>query len=80
MKTREAGNLKWCTPLTDNTMDIEDDEPFFAMSEADLALLLAEKNLITFALTTYVSDEVRKECEAEMELGRKSGWRITKNS
>lgn len=55
-------------------MGIED-EPLFALSEADLAVLNAEKNLVTFALTTYVSDEIRKECEAEMERGRKSGWK-----
>jgi hypothetical protein len=45
--------------------DIED-EPLFALSEADLALMRAEKALVDFALTTYVSDEVRRECEKEL--------------
>ncbi len=55
--------------------DIED-EPLFALSAADMSLIRAENNLITFALTTHVSDEVRKECEAEMVEGKKRGWKF----
>ena len=60
--------------------DIDDDEPLFAkLSETDLSMLRVEKNLITFALTVYVSDEVRRACEAEMEEGRKRGWKFESN-
>jgi hypothetical protein len=51
-----------------------DEEPLFSLTEADIAVLGADKTLITFALTTHVSDEVRKECEAEMEEGKKFLW------
>jgi hypothetical protein len=54
--------------------DIED-EPLFSLSEADILRLNADRLKIEFALTTHVSDEVRKECEEEMERGRKSGWK-----
>jgi hypothetical protein len=43
--------------------DIEDDEPLFTkLSDVDLSMLRAERNLITFALTVHVSDEVRRIC------------------
>jgi hypothetical protein len=51
------------------------DEPLFALSEADQSLLRAEKNLITFALTTHVSPEVRAECEKELAEAKKRGYK-----
>lgn len=57
--------------LTTNMADIDPDEPLFALKEENDSV----QDLIDFALTTHVSDEVRKECEAEMERGRKSGWK-----
>ena len=55
--------------------DIED-ESLFALSEADLLRLKADKMKVEFALTTHVSEEVRRECEEEMERGRKAGWKL----
>ena len=52
-----------------------DDEPLFSLSEDDIARLKADRAKIAFTLTTHVSDEVRRECEAELERGRKSGWK-----
>ena len=54
--------------------DIED-EPLFALDAADIARLKADQLKIDFALTTHVSEEIRKVCEEEMERGRKAGWK-----
>jgi hypothetical protein len=56
------------------SLDIPD-EPIFALSESDVALLKAEQNLITFALTTHVSPEVRAECEAELAAAKLRGYK-----
>lgn len=53
------------------------DEPLFALSETDMSLLRAEKNLITFTLTAHVSDEVRRECEAELATAKKNGYKVS---
>ena len=50
--------------------DIED-EPLF-MSEEEKAKRHEEIVALTLA---HISDETRKVCEAEMERGRKSGWK-----
>jgi hypothetical protein len=56
-------------------MDI-DDEPLFALTEEDIKLLKADRAKIEFALTTYVSDEVRRECEAELAEAKKRGYKF----
>jgi hypothetical protein len=52
--------------------DIDNDEPLFSkLTEEE-----ARKHEDFLAITrAHVSDEVRAECEAEMERGRKSGWK-----
>lgn len=52
-----------------------DDEPLFAMSEADLAIMKAEKVLVEFTLTTVVSPEVREECKRELAEAKKRGYK-----
>jgi hypothetical protein len=58
--------------------DIEE-EPLFALSEADLAMMNAEKTLVDFALTTCVSEEVRRECTRELEEAKNNHYRISKH-
>lgn len=55
--------------------DIDEDEPLFALSDADLAVLKAEQALVTFALTTSVSEEVRAECIAELTEAKQRNYR-----
>lgn len=62
-------------PLIRKFMADIEDEPLFSLSEADILRLKADKLKIEFALTTHVSEAVRAVCEAEMERGRKSGWK-----
>jgi len=55
--------------------DIDEDEPLFALSDAELAVLKAEQALITFALTTSVSPEVRAECVTELAEAKQRNYR-----
>lgn len=55
--------------------DIED-EPLFALSEEDLARLKADRDKIDFARTVVVSEEVRRECEAELVAAKRRGYKI----
>ena len=55
--------------------DIED-EPLFALSEADLAIMAAEKMLVDFTLTTFVSEDVRVECEAELAAAKERHYKF----
>jgi hypothetical protein len=57
-----------------------DDEPLFSLSEADLALLNSEKLMLNFVAGAIVTDEIRKECEAELVTAKKNGYKISKNS
>jgi hypothetical protein len=53
------------------TDDIED-EPLFQKLTEEEQTKYDELRLLT---TTHVSEKVRAECLAEMERGRKSGWK-----
>ena len=55
--------------------DIEE-EPLFALSDADLAIMNAEKALVDFTLTTFVSDEVRAICEAELAAAKERHYKF----
>lgn len=50
------------------------DEPLFALMKETHSE--KEAALIQFALTTHISDEVRKKCEAELAAAKKRGYRI----
>ena len=52
------------------------DEPLFSLTDADLAILKADKTMIDFALTTFVTDEIRRECEAELAEAKKNSYAI----
>lgn len=54
------------------------DEPLFSLTDADLAILKADKTMIDFALTTFVTDEIRRECEAELAEAKKNSYAIKK--
>ena len=54
------------------------DEPLFSLTDADLAILKADKTMIDFALTTFVTDETRRECEAELAEAKKNSYAIKK--
>ena len=54
------------------------DEPLFSLTDADLAILKADKTMIDFALTTFVPDEIRRECEAELAAAKENGYVISK--
>jgi hypothetical protein len=57
---------------------MEDTEgiPLFALSEVDLQKLKAEGTDMASALSTQVSDAVRKECEKELADAAKRDYRI----
>ena len=63
--------------------DIPQDEPLFALREANNNSL--EKfdqrmaDLIEFASTVYISSEVRDECLKELEIAKKTGYKIYKH-
>jgi hypothetical protein len=57
------------------TMADIDDEPLFSLSDEDIAKLKADRIKLDYTVSVHVSEEVRRECEAEMERGRKSGWK-----
>lgn len=60
------------------SMDIPD-EPLFAITAAELAFFEDPlRSQIKFLCTQYVSEEVRKECEAEMAAAKKNRWKIEK--
>jgi hypothetical protein len=54
----------------------QDDEPLFALQDGADERMNA---LRQFACTTYVSDEVRRECEAELAAAKKTGYKIYKH-
>lgn len=51
-----------------------EDEPLFALSDADLKALHADQDMLQFERTVFVSEEVRQQCLTELELGRKTGY------
>jgi hypothetical protein len=56
--------------------DVDDGEPLFSKLTDEELLNAIVSNENFHALTrAHVSEETRKECEAEMERGRKSGWK-----
>ena len=60
-------------PTTKNFMaDIPEEEPLFSKLTEEEQVAYNELRLLT---TTYVSEEVRKECLAELEAARKRGWK-----
>jgi hypothetical protein len=60
-------------PTTKNFMaDIPEEEPLFSKLTEEEQVAYNELRLLT---TTYVSDAVRRECEAEMEAAKKRGWK-----
>ena len=69
-----AGRPPYSSKGNSMSKDIPD-EPLFALSEEDIAKLRLEAMRIHLTITTPVSDEVRRECEREMEEGRKRGWK-----
>jgi hypothetical protein len=62
-------------PHKNSMADIED-ESLFTLSEEDLARLKADRDKIDFARTVTVSEETRRECEAELAAAKKRGYRI----
>jgi hypothetical protein len=52
--------------------DIPEEEPLFSKLTEEEQVAYNELRLLT---TTYVSDAVRRECEAEMEAAKKRGWK-----
>ena len=54
----------------------DNDEPLFSKLSDEELLNAIVSNDNFYALTrAHVSDEVRKECEAEMEAAKKRGWK-----
>jgi hypothetical protein len=52
------------------------DEPLFAKTNEELRQLDADALVVEFQKTTFITDTVRIECEAEMEFGCKCDWNI----
>jgi hypothetical protein len=52
--------------------DIPEEEPLFSKLTEEEQVAYNELRLLT---TTHVSEEVRKECLAELEAARKRGWK-----
>jgi hypothetical protein len=61
-------------PVSDDVSD----EPLFALSEADAALLNSDKAMLNFVAAAIVTEDIRRECKAELEKGRECGWKISK--
>lgn len=56
--------------------DVDSDEPLFALIKETYDQ--ADAALIEFALTTHVSEETRRECQAELAVAKKNNYRINK--
>ena len=56
--------------------DIPEEEPLFSKLTEEEQVAYNELRLLT---TTHVSEEVRKECLAELEAARKNNYRTTSN-
>jgi hypothetical protein len=54
----------------------DDDEPlFYSLTNEELLAAIVSNDNFHALTRAHVSEETRKECEAEMERGRKSGWK-----
>ena len=79
LSSSAAPKVDGAAPLTKVFMaDIDDDEPLFALTEADVANMEVDSTLLGFALTSHVSPEVRAECEKELAEAKKHGYKIRK--
>ncbi len=55
-----------------------EDEPLFALAKANSVAEFDQRmaDLITFATVFHVSDEVRRECEEELEAAKKNKYKL----
>jgi len=59
-----------------------EDEPLFALKKANSLEEFDQRmaDLIQFAATFYVSEEVRTKCEAELAAAKRNHYRVPKSS
>jgi hypothetical protein len=65
-------------PHTENIMAYIEDEPLFALERQNKLEAFDQRmaNLIEFAKTQFISQEVRDECVAELAEAKKRGYRF----